>query len=350
MFRDPRNRDPRRPPRGPSFHGRAPHDRLPVLMPPNKPSGSFFARHRREVLAVVGGAVAALGLWLFIGGPDRVSIGTGTFASPDGPGTATGVAVSDSADAAADGATEAPRTGDDEGAGAPSGEASDPGDAAATAPSGAGPESPIAVEPTPLTRVAVIDDTASGATDADAAPEPDEPPIEPARRTGRPPSGDPRTPTGADRAAPPPVRRDPRPAAPPAGDPGAETGAPEEAVPATALEARVAAEVAIAGYRRAVESGDLETLRRAHPGLTAETEAAWRRVFENGETFVALLRIAGLRVTGTEARAEVRGSCHFYDLSLRRFVDVPVEFELFLHHDGRTWRPVLASAPPPDAP
>ena len=274
-------------------------------MPPHKKTGTLFTRRRREILAVIGGAVAALGLWLFIGGPHRVMLGTGTFSSPDEPGEDARVAVGDSA---------APATPVDS---APEGAAGIGEEATAGAPDDAAPDEAAATA-----------------------------------RTARQPAASetaPRTDPAAERAASPPAGRDARLAAPaPARDAGADRGA-GDSVPATAVEARVAAEVAVARYMRAIESGDLEALRLAHPGLTAGTAAAWRRVFENGETFVALLRIAGFGTNGTEARAEVRGSCHFYDLSLRRFVDVPVEFELFLHHDGHTWRPVLASSRSPDS-
>jgi len=292
-------------------------------MPPHKKTGTLFTRRRREILAVIGGAVAALGLWLFIGGPHRVMLGTGTFSSPDEPGEDARVAVGDSA---------APATPVDS---APEGAAGIGEEATAGAADDAAPDEAAATART--ARQPAASETA-----------PEEPPIGRARQPAASETA-PRTDPAAERAASPPAGRDARLAAPaPARDAGADRGA-GDSVPATAVEARVAAEVAVARYMRAIESGDLEALRLAHPGLTAGTAAAWRRVFENGETFVALLRIAGFGTNGTEARAEVRGSCHFYDLSLRRFVDVPVEFELFLHHDGHTWRPVLASSRSPDS-
>lgn len=311
---------------------------------------------------MVAGALGALGLWLFVGGPERGALGTGTFSSPDAtapaPGgdapVAGGVAAATPVDSVAD--AEARPTAEGDGSpghdpttarggarGAP-GEA-DAGETGARADGGDGGRTAVPLTASgsrstdpgtraPLVRAATSDSAAESETSGAA------------RETTRP------DPAAARRAETRPERPESRPGAsdaPPTRAAPVPSPPEEEAVPATAVEARVAAEVAVAAYARAVESGDIGALRRAHPGLTAENEAAWRRVFEGGETFVAMLRIAEFGADGTEARAGVRGSCHFYDLSLRRFVDVPVEFELYLHHDGRTWRPVLASGVPPDS-
>ena len=337
MFGDPRSRDPRRRPPRRSAGGGPFDPRQPVLLPPTRPTGSLFARRRREILAMLGGAVAAVGLWLFVGGPESASLGR--FSSPgDGADERPeGGRIAMAADSSAATALGDSATGGDVAPG-PDSAATDPGGAQGARPDAGGRTALANVEPrvdaAPVSR---------GATDPRTDPARDAGDTPPAR--GDPPSEDP----AASRVTPAPARRAPPPAPPPAREraPDADPGG-EEAVPATPVEARVAAEVAISRYARAIEAGDLQALRRAHPGLSAEREAAWRRVFENGETFVAMLRIDGFGVTDTEARARVRGSCHFYDLSLRRFVDVPVEFELFLHHDGRTWRPVLASGATPD--
>lgn len=326
-------------------------------MPPNRKPGSVFSRRRREILAMVAGALGALGLWLFVGGPDRVAIGTGTFSSPDTPAAGRGAEVPAAGDPAVipgdsvadravgeaaeeDGSADRDRTVEEGSArGGPA--VADAGGAEAR-PDTRGDGRDAAPLTVTGSRTADSETRAPMARAATTDPAPD------ATGSGAAPESA-RSDADRDRGAEAPPGRRPTPRAEsPNRDPPVAPPPDEEAVPATTVEARVAAEVAVAAYARAVESGDMAALRRAHPGLTAENEAAWRRVFENGETFVAVLRIAEFGANGTEARAGVRGSCHFYDLTLRRFVDVPVEFDLYLHHDGRTWRPVLASGESPD--
>jgi hypothetical protein len=124
-----------------------------------------------------------------------------------------------------------------------------------------------------------------------------------------------------------------------------DTPITDEVVPATPLEARVAAEVVLAQYIVALESSDLEALRRAHPWITPARESEWRTVFDAGEELDATITIADFSVSGTEARVELRGVCEFWDRSLLRRTGVPVAVSILLHHDGVSWRPVLATGP-----
>ncbi len=263
---------------------------------------------------MLGGALAALGLWLFLGRPDPGFLGSGRFASPRadmraahaGNG-AEGTAVADTSPSSV-------------------ADSADPDGAAAT---------PRRAIPTPSAAA----DAISAVTRGSASP-PASPPAQTLQEADTPR----REPAGerAPATAPPRVT----PASPDPARPASSTDStlpPEDAVPATAVEARVAAEVAVTRYVRAIESGDLEALRRAHPGITDREAAAWREVFQNGESFAAVLRIADVAVDGNSSRVDVRGSCHYYDLSLRRFVDVPVTLVMFLAHDGRAWHPVLAA-------
>lgn len=290
-------------------------DIRPVVLPIRETRGGLLARRGRDVFAVLAGAAAALALWLFISPPDRGATGPLDFGRPAdelpaataaGPGPAEDATVAGSGDAAGSGISGvdstavATRTGAPRESG-PDSRARDREAGAAPAPSGAR-----------------SDAAGSTGTDAPRAVAAD-PPRAPVREGS------------ADRRPPDPVDAVPL---------AAEA-------PATPVEARVAAEVAVARYVSAIESGSLDALRRAHPGLSAEQDAAWRRVFEDGEGFEAVLRIAEFAVDGAQARARVTGSCQYYDLRLRRFVDAPVEFVLYLDHDGTAWRPVLASSGAP---
>ncbi len=64
-------------------------------------------------------------------------------------------------------------------------------------------------------------------------------------------------------------------------------------------------------YRRAIESRDLDRLRAAYPGMTADQEQAWRSFFSNVSALQATLEIVELDVSGDTARARVEATYEY---------------------------------------
>ncbi len=64
-------------------------------------------------------------------------------------------------------------------------------------------------------------------------------------------------------------------------------------------------EAALNRYASALESRDLDQLRRAYPGLTQPQENAWRAFFENVEGLSVTLDIKSINISGNTATADV---------------------------------------------
>jgi serine/threonine-protein kinase len=64
-------------------------------------------------------------------------------------------------------------------------------------------------------------------------------------------------------------------------------------------------------YRRAIESRDLDRLRSAYPGMTADQEQAWRGFFSNVSALQATLEILELDISGDTARARMEATYEY---------------------------------------
>lgn len=77
----------------------------------------------------------------------------------------------------------------------------------------------------------------------------------------------------------------------------------------------VAPEAAIRGlledYRKAIESGDLERVRAAYPGVTSNQAQAWRDFFATVRDLRATFDVLDLTIDGTSAEARVRATYHY---------------------------------------
>jgi serine/threonine-protein kinase len=86
---------------------------------------------------------------------------------------------------------------------------------------------------------------------------------------------------------------------------------PAPVTPPTAVDPRPEIERVLEQYRRAIETEDIEQLKRAYPGMTGEQERAWEQFFGNATDFRAALNILDLSVDGASGRARVEATYEY---------------------------------------
>jgi len=95
-------------------------------------------------------------------------------------------------------------------------------------------------------------------------------------------------------------------------------------------------ETAIQGYARALESRDVQQVRRAYPGLTPQQAQVWRDFFGMVTDLKVDLAIKQLQITGDVAEAQVEGLSQY--TQSRRPQRQPVSFHATLDHASGAWR------------
>src|SRR5881397_4069134 len=136
--------------------------------------------------------------------------------------------------------------------------------------------------------------------------------------------------TEAERAARNRAARDtvPRtPAEPPARPPAAQPAA----------DPRVEIKAVIADYGRALESRDLNEVRRAYPGLTSAEQETFRQFFQSVRELKAGLTINRLVVAGGSADAIVSGVYEYVDAKTGRTKRDTTAFRATLVQDAAGW-------------
>jgi len=114
--------------------------------------------------------------------------------------------------------------------------------------------------------------------------------------------------------------------------PPAVTTAP----PAAPENPRPLIEAAIQGYARALESRDVQQVRRAYPGLTPQQAQQWRDFFGMVSDLKVDLAIKQLQITGDVAEAQVEGLSQY--VQGRRPQRQPVSFHATLDRASGVWR------------
>ncbi|HEV2750864.1 MAG TPA: serine/threonine-protein kinase [Gemmatimonadales bacterium] len=120
----------------------------------------------------------------------------------------------------------------------------------------------------------------------------------------------------------------PRPAEPPA----APKAAPAPVDPRPDIQ-RV-----IDDYARALESRDVDQVRRAYPGLTPSQQESWRGFFESVRNLKAGLTVTAVSYSGVTAEAIVSGVYAYDNASTGRAERRPVTFRAILAVDSTGWR------------
>ena len=163
-------------------------------------------------------------------------------------------------------------------------------------------------------------------------------PNKPANRQvgDRPTRGNP-TPPRRDSAvaiAPPPAAPQTVTVAPPTAPPAAQP--PPAPVPTQPADPRPLIDAAIQSYARALESRDVQQVRRAYPGLTTQQSQVWRDFFGTISDLKVDLTIKQLQVTGDVAEAQVDGFSDF--VQNRRQQRQPLTFHVTLDRTSGAWR------------
>ncbi|MGE5803636.1 MAG: hypothetical protein ACM358_15425, partial [Gemmatimonadota bacterium] len=95
-------------------------------------------------------------------------------------------------------------------------------------------------------------------------------------------------------------------------------------------------EAVIQSYGRALESGDVQQVRRVYPGLTSQQAQVWRDFFGMVNGLKVDLAIKQLQITGDAAEAQVEGFSQF--TQNRRQERQPMTFHTTLARVDGTWR------------
>ena len=106
--------------------------------------------------------------------------------------------------------------------------------------------------------------------------------------------------------------------------------------PPVAENPRPLIDAAIQGYARALESRDVQQVRRAYPGLTPQQAQQWRDFFGMVSDLKVDLAIKQLQITGDVAEAQVEGLSQY--IQSRRAQRQPVSFHATLDRASGAWR------------
>ena len=164
------------------------------------------------------------------------------------------------------------------------------------------------------------------------------PPPPPQQVTRRVTEHRPATPPPAPPAAPPPapVVASVEPTAPPPAAAPVPPPAPAPVPPPAPENPRPLIEGAIQAYARAIESRDVQQVRRAYPGLTQQQTQVWRDFFGMVSDLKVDVAIKQLQITGDNAEAQVEGVSQY--VQNRRQQRQPMTFHATLDHSSGTWR------------
>ena len=94
----------------------------------------------------------------------------------------------------------------------------------------------------------------------------------------------------------------------------------------------------MAAYGSAIESQNVDNMRRLYPGLTAAQERGWDQFFQTVRDVKAQLSVANLDVTNGAAEAQVTGLYTYLNSSTHQTEKQPVAFHMSLRKEGGSWR------------
>jgi serine/threonine-protein kinase len=119
---------------------------------------------------------------------------------------------------------------------------------------------------------------------------------------------------------------------PPAPQPAAP--APPQPAPDPAPEIRSV----LAAYGTAVESQNVDNIRRLYPGMTAGQQRSWEQFFQTVRDVKAQLSVSGLDVANGAAEAQMTGTYTYLNSSTRETERRPVAFHVSLRREPAGWR------------
>jgi tRNA A-37 threonylcarbamoyl transferase component Bud32 len=94
----------------------------------------------------------------------------------------------------------------------------------------------------------------------------------------------------------------------------------------------------IDAYGSAVESQNIDNIRRLYPGLTPAQQRGWQQFFQTVRDVKAQLTVANLDVSNGTAEAQVTGLYTYLNNSTRQTEQLPVAFHMSLKEESGSWR------------
>ena len=94
----------------------------------------------------------------------------------------------------------------------------------------------------------------------------------------------------------------------------------------------------LAAYGSAVESQNVDNIRRIYPGMTATQQRGWEQFFQTVRDVKAQLSVANLDVSNGVAEAQMTGSYTYLNSSTRQTEQRPVAFHVSLRREPAGWR------------
>jgi serine/threonine protein kinase len=94
----------------------------------------------------------------------------------------------------------------------------------------------------------------------------------------------------------------------------------------------------VAAYGSAIESQNVDNIRRLYPGLTAAQERGWDQFFQTVRDVKAQLSVANLDVTNGAAEAQVTGLYSYLNSSTHETEKQSIAFHMSLRKEGGSWR------------
>ena len=93
----------------------------------------------------------------------------------------------------------------------------------------------------------------------------------------------------------------------------------------------------IAEYARAVESENVENLKRVYLGMTAEQQEGWAQFFRTVRDVKSQLNVQRADVSGDVSSVLVTGSYTYVNGSTHRTEEQKVSFRAIMHRSGGSW-------------
>ena len=109
-------------------------------------------------------------------------------------------------------------------------------------------------------------------------------------------------------------------------------------VAAPPVSTRTAIEEAIQSYARALEARDIERVRLAYPGITAQQERQLAQALELMNELRAELRVDAVEEAGDRATADVSGTYTYVNASTRRQERAAISFRAIFERGPEGWR------------
>ena len=108
--------------------------------------------------------------------------------------------------------------------------------------------------------------------------------------------------------------------------------------PAPPSDVRPEIQATIAAYAVAIESRNVDNMRRVYPNMTTQQQRGWEQFFETVRNVQAHLSIASMEVANGTADVRVSGSYAYLNNTTGREEQQPVSFRATLRQEGGSWR------------